>query len=205
MNAALAGSLIPKQAFTISPVRPLLDLDPSRPRADAARRLDQPRRRPGCVTCSTPRPAGDETRSSSPSRVWPPAFSTRAGSFKAVDGVSFDVRRGEVVGLVGGKSGSGKSVTGYSIPGPGRAAGPDRRRAGRCCSRARNLLALSPDKLRRMRRGARRHGLSKDPMMTLNPVLKIGTPDGRRRARPPRPRSRRPRRSPAPARRWARG
>ena len=99
------------------------------------------------------------------------AFSTRAGSFKAVDGVSFDVRRGEVVGLVG-ESGSGKSVTGYSILGlvepPGRIVG------GRVLLEGEDLLALSPDKLRRMR-GARVAMVFQDPMMTLNPVLRIET------------------------------
>jgi peptide/nickel transport system ATP-binding protein len=99
------------------------------------------------------------------------AFATRTGSFKAVDGVSFDVRRGQIVGLVG-ESGSGKSVTGYSILGliepPGRIAG------GRVTLEGENLLALPPDKMRRMR-GARVAMVFQDPMMTLNPVLKIGT------------------------------
>ncbi len=61
-------------------------------------------------------------------------FFTRAGVVKAVDGVSFTVGRGKVMGLVG-ESGSGKTVTGFSIIGlvdpPGRVVG------GRSCSMAR--------------------------------------------------------------------
>ncbi len=43
-------------------------------------------------------------------------FATRAGAIKAVDGVSFDLSPGEIIGLVG-ESGSGKTVTGFSILG----------------------------------------------------------------------------------------
>ena len=46
-------------------------------------------------------------------------FFTRAGVVKAVDGVSFDLAKGEIMGLVG-ESGSGKTVTGFSLLGPHR-------------------------------------------------------------------------------------
>ena len=74
-------------------------------------------------------------------------FATRAGLVKAVDGVSFHIGRGEVLGLVG-ESGSGKSVTGFSLLGlvdpPGRVAG------GEIIFQGRNLVGL-PDAARRQR------------------------------------------------------
>ncbi|MGX1790576.1 dipeptide ABC transporter ATP-binding protein [Bosea sp. NPDC055332] len=97
-------------------------------------------------------------------------FFTRAGVVKAVDGVSFSLRRGEVMGLVG-ESGSGKSVTGFSIIGlidpPGRVAGGSVKLDGR------ELVGLSPDELRKLR-GRVVSMVFQDPLMTLNPVLTIG-------------------------------
>jgi peptide/nickel transport system ATP-binding protein len=97
-------------------------------------------------------------------------FLTRAGVVKAVDGVSFLLRRGEVMGLVG-ESGSGKSVTGFSIIGlidpPGRVAGGSVKLEGR------ELVGLSPDDLRGLR-GRVVSMVFQDPLMTLNPVLTIG-------------------------------
>jgi peptide/nickel transport system ATP-binding protein len=96
-------------------------------------------------------------------------FFTKAGVVKAVDDVSFSLARGEVLGLVG-ESGSGKSVTGYSIIGlvdpPGRIAGGSIRLSGR------ELVGLPAEPMRRLR-GNRVAMIFQDPMMTLNPVLRI--------------------------------
>jgi peptide/nickel transport system ATP-binding protein len=96
-------------------------------------------------------------------------FFTRAGVVKAVDGVSFDVAAGEVVGLVG-ESGSGKSVTGLSILGlidqPGRIAAGSVKLAGE------ELVGLPPAALRKLR-GCRMAMVFQDPMSVLNPVLTI--------------------------------
>lgn len=98
-------------------------------------------------------------------------FFTRAGVLPAVDGVSFSVRRGEVLGIVG-ESGSGKSVTGLSILGlvdaPGRIVG------GEIMFRGRNLTELTSHELRAVR-GHQIAMIFQDPMMTLNPVLRVST------------------------------
>jgi len=96
-------------------------------------------------------------------------FFTKQGVVKAVDDVSFAVDRGEVLGLVG-ESGSGKSMTGYSIIGlvdpPGRIVD------GRILLNGVDLRTLSAEALRRIR-GNRVAMIFQDPMMTLNPVLRI--------------------------------
>ena len=98
-------------------------------------------------------------------------FFTRAGVVRAVDDVSFTVRKGEVLGLVG-ESGSGKSMTGYSIMGlvdpPGRIV------LGSVRLNGRDLRKLSPEQMRELR-GNRIAMIFQDPMMTLNPVLSIAT------------------------------
>ncbi|MBP2558486.1 peptide/nickel transport system ATP-binding protein [Neorhizobium galegae] len=98
-------------------------------------------------------------------------FQSGRGEIKAVDGVSFSLAPGEVLGLVG-ESGSGKSITGFSIIGlidePGRIVEGSIRLEGR------ELIGLPPHELRTIR-GKTISMVFQDPMMTLNPVLSIGT------------------------------
>jgi peptide/nickel transport system ATP-binding protein len=98
-------------------------------------------------------------------------FATRDGVLPAVGDVSFDLERGEVLGLVG-ESGSGKSVTGFSILGlidpPGRIAG------GSILFNGEELVGIDPERMRALR-GRRIAMIFQDPMMTLNPVLSIET------------------------------
>jgi peptide/nickel transport system ATP-binding protein len=90
---------------------------------------------------------------------------------RAVNDVSFSVERGKVLGLVG-ESGSGKSVTGFSImrllERPGRIAG------GRVLFDGADIANCSEEDMRRLR-GKRIAMVFQDPMMTLNPVLTVGT------------------------------
>ncbi|MBM3547894.1 MAG: ABC transporter ATP-binding protein, partial [Alphaproteobacteria bacterium] len=98
-------------------------------------------------------------------------FFTRGGVVKAVDGVSFEIGKGRILGLVG-ESGSGKSITGFSILGlvdpPGRVVEGEIRFKGE------NLVDQSEERLRAIR-GNRIAMIFQDPMMTLNPVLRIDT------------------------------
>jgi peptide/nickel transport system ATP-binding protein len=98
-------------------------------------------------------------------------FFTRAGVVKAVDDVSFRVERGRILGLVG-ESGSGKSMTGYSIMGlvdePGRIV------SGRIVLNGTEITRLDAAAWRQLR-GNRVAMIFQDPMMTLNPVLRIDT------------------------------
>jgi len=99
------------------------------------------------------------------------AFHTKGGTIRAVDGVSFEVGRGKILGLVG-ESGSGKTVTGFSIMGlvdpPGRIDG------GSILFQGRDLVGLAEPEMRALR-GSRMAMIFQDPMMTLNPVLRIDT------------------------------
>lgn len=98
-------------------------------------------------------------------------FYTREGIVKAVNGISFTVNKGEVLGLVG-ESGSGKSVTGFSIMGlvdpPGRVAG------GSIKFKGEELIGQTEAQWRTFR-GSSVAMIFQDPMMTLNPVLRIDT------------------------------
>jgi peptide/nickel transport system ATP-binding protein len=98
-------------------------------------------------------------------------FFTRAGVVKAVDDVSFVVERGRILGLVG-ESGSGKSMTGYSIM--GLVDAPGRIVAGRIALNGVDLATLDEPAWRKLR-GERVAMIFQDPMMTLNPVLRIDT------------------------------
>ncbi|HEY0642495.1 MAG TPA: ABC transporter ATP-binding protein, partial [Nocardioides sp.] len=97
---------------------------------------------------------------------------TRQGEepFKAVDGVSFDVRPGQTVGLVG-ESGCGKSVTSLAIMGLLPARG--NHVSGTAVFDGEDLLSLSPSKMRD-RRGADIAMIFQDPLSSLNPVITIG-------------------------------
>lgn len=98
-------------------------------------------------------------------------FFTRQGVAKAVDNVSFDVGKGEIMGLVG-ESGSGKSVTGFSVLGlvdpPGEVVG------GKVLFNGQDLVQM-PEEQKQQLRGNRIAMIFQDPMMTLNPVLRIDT------------------------------
>jgi len=99
------------------------------------------------------------------------SFDTRRGEIHAVNGVSFSVAEGEVLGLVG-ESGSGKSVTGLATLGlidpPGRITGGSIRLHGE------ELIGRSEAELRKLR-GRRISMIFQDPSTTLNPVLRIDT------------------------------
>jgi peptide/nickel transport system ATP-binding protein len=97
-------------------------------------------------------------------------FFTRAGVLKAVDGVSFDLAVGHVLGLVG-ESGSGKTVTGFSLL--GLVDAPGRITRGSILFEGRELVGLRESELRKLR-GRRMSMVFQDPTMTLNPVLTIG-------------------------------
>jgi peptide/nickel transport system ATP-binding protein len=98
-------------------------------------------------------------------------FFKHDGVAKAVDGVSFSLKKGEILGLVG-ESGSGKSVTGFSIlrlvDAPGRIV------SGRVMFDGQDLASLDDEGIRAIR-GKHIAMIFQDPMMTLNPVLRIDT------------------------------
>jgi peptide/nickel transport system ATP-binding protein len=97
-------------------------------------------------------------------------FVTRRGTLRALDGVSFDVHRGEVLGVVG-ESGAGKSVTGTAIIGliepPGRIA------FGQVLLNGNRIDNLPPHELRKVR-GKKIGMIFQDPLTSLNPLYRVG-------------------------------
>jgi peptide/nickel transport system ATP-binding protein len=98
-------------------------------------------------------------------------FFTNSGLFKAVDDVSFNVRRGETLAIVG-ESGCGKSVSALSImrlvpDPPGKIVG------GTVTLEGKELLALDEEEMRGIR-GNRMSMIFQEPMTSLNPVMRIG-------------------------------
>lgn len=97
-------------------------------------------------------------------------FATRRGVLTALDGVSFEINRGEVLGVVG-ESGAGKSVTGSAVIGlidpPGRIAGGEIRLNGE------RIDNLSPEAMRKVR-GRRIGMIFQDPLTSLNPLYRVG-------------------------------
>jgi oligopeptide transport system ATP-binding protein len=97
-------------------------------------------------------------------------FRTEDGEVKAVDGVSFQLKRGETLGIVG-ESGSGKSVTNLSIirliPDP-----PGKIVSGEIVFNGVNIMALREDEIRKIR-GCSIAMIFQDPMTSLNPFMKI--------------------------------
>ena len=97
-------------------------------------------------------------------------FNTRRGVLRAIDKVSFDIARGEVLGVVG-ESGAGKSVTGAAIIGliepPGRIAG------GEILLNGQRIDNLPPDELRKVR-GRKVAMIFQDPLTSLNPLFRVG-------------------------------
>jgi peptide/nickel transport system ATP-binding protein/oligopeptide transport system ATP-binding protein len=98
-------------------------------------------------------------------------FRTRRGEIHAVNGVSFHLRKGELLGVVG-ESGSGKSVTMMSLLGL-LPAPPAENRGGEVMLGDTDLLRLAPNALRDVR-GRRVGFVFQDPMTSLNPVFTVG-------------------------------
>ena len=97
-------------------------------------------------------------------------FQGSNSTVKAVDGVSFDVERGEIVGIVG-ESGSGKTMTALSIlrliPDPGRIT------RGRILYGEKDVVQMTDEEIREFR-GKDVAMIFQDPMTSLNPVLRVG-------------------------------
>ena len=117
-----------------------------------------------------PTPAGTDGRTDPLLKVegLSVSFETPAGPFRAVDGVSFEIRRGEKFALVG-ESGSGKTLTALALL---RLAG-DAHVEGRVTLAGRDLSSLSPQQMRGVR-GKEIAMIFQEPMTALNPLFAIG-------------------------------
>ena len=97
-------------------------------------------------------------------------FFTSGGIVKAVDGVSFEINRGETLGIVG-ESGSGKSMTALSllklVPEPGRIVG------GKILIDGQDIVPMDEAEVREFR-GNQVAMIFQDPMTSMNPVLRVG-------------------------------
>ncbi|MGJ5083644.1 ABC transporter ATP-binding protein [Bradyrhizobium sp. HKCCYLS3013] len=97
-------------------------------------------------------------------------FATRRGTLRAIDGVSYDIAKGEVLGVVG-ESGAGKSVTGLAVIGlidpPGRISGGEIQLSGL------RIDNLPPEEMRKVR-GKRIGMIFQDPLTSLNPLYRVG-------------------------------
>src|SRR5947209_17309686 len=96
-------------------------------------------------------------------------FASRRGALHAIDGVSLDIAKGEVLGVVG-ESGAGKSVTGLAVIGlidpPGRISGGEIHLSGL------RIDNLPVEEMRRIR-GRRNGMIFQDPLTSLNPLYRI--------------------------------
>lgn len=120
------------------------------------------------TTHATPAPVGTPLLEIDNLSTW---FDTIDGTVRSVDGVSYTVRAGETLGVVG-ESGCGKSVTAMSVlrlipTPPGRYAG------GQIRYRGQDLLTLSEKQMRAIR-GNRISMIFQEPMTSLNPVMTVG-------------------------------
>jgi len=97
-------------------------------------------------------------------------FATEDGIVNAVDGVDFELSRGQVLGIVG-ESGSGKSVTAMTLL--GLTKDRNTRFEGEVLYKGRNVLAMNEDELQEVR-GNEMSMIFQDPMTSLNPVYSVG-------------------------------
>ena len=97
-------------------------------------------------------------------------FPNRRGTLRAIDGISFDIAPGEILGVVG-ESGAGKSLTGAAIIGllepPGRIA------SGEVLLEGKRIDNMSNDELRHIR-GRKIGAIFQDPLTSLNPLYSVG-------------------------------